>query len=111
MPCQNAGSKGRSSPGRHAPATRAACPGNSGGMRRRIGRHAAAGGSLGGLDRRLRRHATAAPPACATILAIMPTSTEPIPARVPCQDAIPYDALPYDALPYDALLPSIRAVA
>ena len=72
--------------------SRAACDGNSGGMRRQLGR--------------LGRHATAALPACATILAIMPTSTEPIPARVPCQDAIPAEVPPDDALP-----PSIRAVA
>ena len=97
MPCQNAGSTGRSSPGRHATAARAACDGGSGGMRRRLGR--------------LGRYATAALPACATILAMMPTSTEPIPARVPCQDAIPADARPHDALPHDALPPSIRAVA
>ena len=61
-------------------------------MRQRLGRHG--------------WYATAALPACATILAIMPTSTEPIPARVPCQDAIPAEVPPDDALP-----PSIRAVA
>ena len=60
MPCQNAGSTGRSSPGRHGPATRAACDGGSGGMRRRPGRHATAaravwtGGGSGGPQPRRR---------------------------------------------------------
>ena len=95
MPCQNAGSTGHSSPGRHATAAWTAR-----GMR--PGRH--------GHD------ATAAPPTCATILAIMPTPTEPIPARVPCQDAIPAEVPlrevpPRDVRPHDARLPSVRAVA
>ena len=76
----------------------------SGGMRRRIG------DSAPRLGRQLRRHATAAPPACATILAIMPTSTEPIPARLPCQDAIPAE-IQAEVPPHNALPPSIRAVA
>ena len=70
MPCQNAGSNGRSRLGRHGPATRAACGGGSGGMQprlgRQLGRHAAAD----------RANASAAPPACATILAIMPISID-----------------------------------
>ena len=41
------------------------------------------------MRRRLGRHAAAALPACATILAIMTTSTEPTPAEIPCQDALP----------------------
>ena len=60
MPCQNAGSNGRSSPGRHAPATRAACDGNSGGMRRRLERHATADPGSGGTRRRRGRQAATA---------------------------------------------------
>ena len=66
--------------------------------------------------RRLGQHATAALPACATILAIMPTPTEPIPAEVPPHDAPPREVPPHDAPPrevppHDARLPSVRAVA
>ena len=83
-----------------------------GGMDRQLGRHAARGMRPG----RHGHDATAAPPTCATILAIMPTPTEPIPARVPCQDAIPAEVPPRevpprDVRPHDARLPSVRAVA
>ena len=75
-------------------------------------RHAAWAAWTGGRDRPLGRPVTAAAPACATILAIMPTPTEPIPARVPCQDAIPpREVPPRDVRPHDARLPSVRAVA
>ena len=63
--------------GRRAAVARAACGGGSG------------GGGSGGMQPRLGRYATAAAPACATILAIMPTLIEPTPAGIPCQDALP----------------------
>ena len=79
--------------------SRTACSRASGRMQRPIQARATCSRASGRMRRRLGLHATAAAPACATILAIMPTSIEPTPAGIRSQDALPAEVISLVALP------------